>query len=45
MQTIEESKKVDLLGITISNHLTFNEYIDNLYRTANYKLNYMYNEE
>ena len=46
MQTIEESKKVDLLGITryhfvllgINNHLTFNEHIDNLYRTANYKL-------
>ena len=35
---IEESKKVVLLGITIDNLLTFNEHIDNLCRTANYKL-------
>ena len=35
---IEESKKVVLLGITIDNLLTFNEHIDNLYRTGNYKL-------
>ena len=35
---IEESKKVVLLGITINNLLTFNEHIDNLCRTANYKL-------
>ena len=34
----EESKKVLLLGITIDNLLTFNEHIDNLCRTANYKL-------
>ena len=34
----EESKKVVLLGITIDNLLTFNEHIDNLCRTANYKL-------
>ena len=36
---IEESKKVVLLGITIDNFLTFNEHIDNLCRTENYKLN------
>ena len=35
---IEESKKVVLLGITINNLLTFNEHIENLHRTANYKL-------
>ena len=35
---IEESKKVVLLGITIDKRLTFNEHIDNLRRTANYKL-------
>ena len=35
---IEESKKVVLLGITIDNFSTFNELIDNLCRTANYKL-------
>ena len=35
---IEESKKVVLLVITIDNLLTFNEHIDNLCRTANYKL-------
>ena len=35
---IEESKEVVLLGITIDNFLTFNEDIDNLCRTANYKL-------
>ena len=35
---IEETKKVVLLGITIDNPLTFNEHIDNLCRTANYKL-------
>ena len=35
---IEESEKVVLLGITIDNLLSFNEYIDNLCRTANYKL-------
>ena len=35
---IEQSKKVVLLGITIDNLLTFNERIDNLCRTANYKL-------
>ena len=35
---IEETKKVVLLGITIDNILTFNEHIDNLCRTANYKL-------
>ena len=35
---IEESKKVVLLGITIDNLLTFNEHIDNLCRTVNYKL-------
>ena len=34
----EETKKVVLLGITIDNLLTFNEHIDNLCRTANYKL-------
>ena len=35
---IEETKKVVLLGITIDNLLTFNEHIDNLCRTASYKL-------
>ena len=35
---IEETKKVVLLGITIDNLLTFNEHIDDLCRTANYKL-------
>ena len=35
---IEESRKVVLLGITINNLLIFNEHIDNLCRTANYKL-------
>ena len=35
---IEETKKVVLLVITSDNLLTFNEYIDNLCRTANYKL-------
>ena len=35
---IEQCKKVVLLGITIDNLLTFNERIDNLCRTANYKL-------
>ena len=35
---IEESRKVVLLGITIDNLLIFNKYIDNLCRTANYKL-------
>ena len=35
---IEESRKVVLLGITIDNLLIFNEHIDNLRRTANYKL-------
>ena len=35
---IEESRKVVLLGITIDNILIFNEHIDNLCRTANYKL-------
>ena len=35
---IEESTKVVLLGITIDNLLIFNEHIDNLCRTANYKL-------
>ena len=35
---IEESRKVVLLGITIDNLLIFNEHIDNLCRTANYKL-------
>ena len=35
---IEESKKLVLLGITIDNLLTFNEHIDNICRTANYKL-------
>ena len=35
---IEESKNVVLLGITIDNLLTFNEHIDNICRTANYKL-------
>ena len=35
---IEESKKVVLLGIITDNLLTFNEHIDNLCRTANYKL-------
>ena len=34
---IEESRKVVLLGITIDNLLIFNERIDNLCRTANYK--------
>ena len=31
-------QKVVLLSITIDNFLTFNEHIDNLCRTANYKL-------
>ena len=35
---VEESKKVILLGIAIGNFLIFNEHIDNLCRTANYKL-------
>ena len=35
---IEESRKIVLLGITIDNLLIFNEHIDNLCRTANYKL-------
>ena len=35
---IEESRKVVLLGITIDNLLIFNEHIDNLCCTANYKL-------
>ena len=35
---IEESRNVVLLGITIDNLLIFNEHIDNLCRTANYKL-------
>ena len=35
---IEETKKLALLGITTDNLLTFNEHIDNLCRTANYKL-------
>ena len=35
---IEEDKKVVLLCITINNLGTFNEHIDNLCRTANYKL-------
>ena len=35
---IEESRKIVLLGITIDNILAFNEHIDNLCRTANYKL-------
>ena len=36
---IEESREVVLLGITIiNNRLIFNEHIDNLCRTANYKL-------
>ena len=35
---VEESKKLVLLGITIGNFLIFNEHIDNLCRTANYKL-------
>ena len=35
---IEESKKVVLLGIIIDNFSTFNELIDNLCSTANYKL-------
>ena len=34
----EESKKIVLLGITTDNLLTFNKHIDNLCRTANYKL-------
>ena len=34
---IEETKKVVLLGITNDNFLTFNEHIDDLCRTANYK--------
>ena len=35
---VEESKKVVLLVITINNFLTFKEHIDNLCRTANYRL-------
>ena len=35
---IEESRKVVLLGITIDKLLIFNEHIDNLCRTADYKL-------
>ena len=35
---IEERRKVVLLGITIDNLLIFNEHIDNLCRTENYKL-------
>ena len=35
---IEESKRAVLPGITIENLLTFNEHIDNLCRTANFKL-------
>ena len=34
----EESRKVVLIGITIDNLLIFNKHIDNLCRTANYKL-------
>ena len=36
---IEENKKAVLLGITIDNLLKFNEHIDKLCHTANYKLN------
>ena len=35
---IEESKQLVFLGVTIHNLLAFNEDIDNLCRTANYKL-------
>ena len=35
---IEESRKVVLVGITIDNLLIFNEHMDNLCRTVNYKL-------
>ena len=35
---IEETKEAVLLGITSDNLLTSNEHIDNLCRTANYKL-------
>ena len=35
---IEESRKVVLLGITVDNLFIFNEHIDNICRTANYKL-------
>ena len=35
---IEEGRKVVLLGTAIDNLLIFNEHIDNLCRTANYKL-------
>ena len=35
---IEECRKIVLLGITTDNLLIFNEHIDNLCRTANYKL-------
>ena len=35
---VEESRKVVLLGITTDNLIIFNEHIDNLCRTANYKL-------
>ena len=35
---IEESRKAVLLGITIDKLLIFNEHIDNLCRTADYKL-------
>ena len=35
---INESGTVELLGIAIGNILTFNEHINNLCRTANYKI-------
>ena len=34
----EKNRKIVLLGITIDNLLIFNKHIDNLCRTANYKL-------
>ena len=39
---IQESEKVDWLGITIDNFLTFNEHVDNLCSTANYKVHLLW---
>ena len=36
--TVKESNEVILLGITTDNKLVFKKHIENLYRTAQYKL-------
>ena len=36
--TVKESDEVELLGISIDKDLHFKKYIENLYRTAQYKL-------